>query len=137
MPTSDLKKLFSEVKNIAVWGMSRAANKPSHTVPRYMLEQGYKIIPINPYADEILGQKAYKSLLDVPDRIDLVNVFRLSQLVPPVVDEALERRAQRGDIDWIWLQLGISNEESRLKAESAGVKFLQNRCIYVDHMQVM
>lgn len=137
MKSTEYPALFADVKTIAVHGMSRAANKPSHTVPLYMHEQGYKLFPINPYADEILGLKVYRNLLDIPERIDLLNVFRPSHQVKAVVEEALERRRLRGDIDTIWLQLGIMNDEARDMAEAAGIAFVQNRCIYVEHLHAV
>ena len=129
----NIRSILENSTTIAVYGMSRDAWKPAHTVPGYMLNQGYIVIPVNPYADRIFGRKSYPDLKSVPDHIDLLNVFRPSGKVLPVVEEAVERRRERGDIHAIWLQLGIVNEEARALAQDAGILFVQNRCIYVDH----
>jgi len=113
--------------------MSRDAWKPAHTVPGYMLNQGYIVVPINPFADKIFGRVCYPDIKSVPRDIDILNVFRPSQQVVPIVEEAVERRKERGDIGVIWLQLGIINNEAKQLAEDAGIVFVQNRCIYVDH----
>lgn len=131
-----LRSIFTRYNTIAVCGMSRSEHKSAHSVPRYMMQQGYKIIPVNPFAETILGLSVYPTLADVPDHIDIVNVFRPSAGALDIVKEAIDRRRQKGDIDVVWLQLGIHNDEARQLAEAEGITFIQNRCIYVDHSRL-
>ncbi|MEM3103842.1 MAG: CoA-binding protein, partial [Candidatus Nitrosocaldus sp.] len=121
----EIKSILS-LKNIAVVGISRDPNKDAHIVPRYLMESGYNIIPVNPLADEILGRKVYKSLKDVPDdvRIDVVDVFRPSDQVLPIVKEAIEKGVKA-----VWLQLGIYNREAVEEARRHGIKVVYNRCM--------
>ncbi|MEO9365286.1 MULTISPECIES: CoA-binding protein [Candidatus Nitrosocaldus] len=128
----EIKSILS-LKNIAVVGISRDPNKDAHIVPRYLMENGYNIIPVNPSADQILGRKAYKSLKDVPDdvRIDLVDVFRPSDQVLPIVKEAIEKGVKA-----IWLQLGIYNREAVEEARRHGIKVVYNRCMMQEHKRL-
>ena len=103
-------------KTIAVVGLSGNPARDSHRVSKYMQSQGYRIIPVNPMIDEALGEKSYPDLKSVPVPIDMVDVFRRSELVPSVVDEAIEV-----GVKYIWMQDGVINEESRAKAEAAGI----------------
>ena len=103
-------------KTIAVVGLSDNPDRDSHRVSKYMQSQGYRIIPVNPMIEEVLGEKSYPDLKSVPETIDMVGVFRRSELVPPVVDEAIEV-----GVKYIWLQDGVINEESKAKAEAAGM----------------
>jgi hypothetical protein len=91
------------------------------------------VIPVNPFADEILGEPAYDSLADVPDRVDLVNVFRPPAAVPDVIDQVLDRLDRVGDVEAVWLQLGINHDEAAERAERAGLEVVQDRCIKVEH----
>ena len=111
--------------------------KPAHSVPVYMLYHDYDVIPVNPEADEILGRKCYASLSDVPGDIGILNVFRPSDQVVPVVEEALQRRKERGDVHVIWLQKGIRNARARAMAEEAGVVYVEDRCVMVEHMRMV
>lgn len=124
-------KMLRETNVIATVGFSTKPHKPSHYVPRYMIEQGYKVIPVHPKADEILGEKAYPTLLDVPEEVDMVQLFRPSSQVPPHVDEAIEINA-----DFIWMQLGISHKEAAAKARQAGLEVVQDRCLMVEHRRL-
>lgn len=126
-------EIFENCKNIAVVGMSRFLDKAAHTVPAYMKKQGFDIFPVNPDAETILKLKCYSRLGDVPDPIDMVNVFRPSEQALEVVKEAVERKRARGDIKVIWLQLGIINDEAKALAEAEGIFFIQDKCIYVEH----
>ena len=103
-------------KTIAVVGLSDNPDRDSYRVSKYMQSQGYRIIPVNPMIDEALGEKSYPDLKSVPVPIDMVDVFRRSELVPPVVDEAIEV-----GVKYIWMQDGVINEESKTKAEAAGI----------------
>ena len=117
-------------KNIAVVGLSSKPERPSYGVAAYMQRHGYNIIPVNPTETEVLGQKCYPTLADIPAdiEIDVVDVFRKSDQTPPVVDEAIARGAKA-----VWLQLGIANDEARQKAEAAGLLYVENKCIKIEH----
>ena len=121
-------KMLQGTEVIATVGFSTKPHKPSHYVPRYLMEQGYKVIPVHPEADDILGEKAYPTLKEVPDEVDLVQLFRPSAEVPPHVEEAIEVGA-----DFIWMQLGIRNKEAAARAREAGLEVIQDRCLMVDH----
>ncbi len=103
-------------KTIAVVGLSDNPDRDSYQVSRYMQNHGYRIIPVNPMIEETLGEKSYPDLKSVPESIDMVNLFRRSELVPPVVDEAIEV-----GVKYIWMQDGVINPESAAKAEAAGI----------------
>ncbi|MFY3742022.1 MAG: hypothetical protein HMLIMOIP_002484 [Candidatus Nitrosomirales archaeon] len=124
---AEIKQILS-MKNVAVVGMSKDPNKDAHHVPKYLIENGYNVIPVNPTAEEILGRKCYKSLLDVPDKIDIVDVFRPSEHVPPVVKDAITK-----GVKVVWMQLGISNNEAAQEASKHGIKVVYNRCMLVEH----
>ncbi len=129
-------KIFSDYKNIAVVGMSSDETKPSNRVPKYLMQQGYKIIPVNPTKEEIMGLKSYKSLLEVPDAIDVVDVFRRPEQALDVVKEAVERKKQRKDVKVIWLQEGIVNDQAKKIAEDAGILFIQDKCMFKEHLRI-
>ena len=108
-------------KTIAVVGLSADPDRISFRVTRYMQEQGYRIIPVNPMIEEVLGEKSYPDLRSVPEPIDMVNIFRRSELVPPVVDQAIEI-----GVKYIWMQDGVVNPESAAKAEAAGIPVIMD-----------
>ena len=108
-------------KTIAVVGLSGDPDRISFRVTRYMQEQGYRIIPVNPMIEEVLGEKSYPDLKSVPESIDMVNIFRRSELVAPVVDQAIESGAK-----YIWMQDGVINPESAAKAEAAGIPVIMD-----------
>ena len=108
-------------KTIAVVGLSGDPDRISFRVTRYMQEQGYRIIPVNPMVQEVLGEKSYPDLRSVPEPIDMVNVFRRSELVPPVVDQAIEV-----GVKYIWMQDGVINPDSAAKAEAAGIPVIMD-----------
>ena len=108
-------------KTIAVVGLSGDPDRISFRVTRYMQEQGYRIIPVNPMVEEVLGEKSYPDLKSVPERIDMVNIFRRSELVPPVVDQAIEI-----GVKYIWMQDGVINPDSAAKAEAAGIPVIMD-----------
>ena len=127
--TDAIEAYLDEIKTIAIVGISRNRHKDSHFVGRYLKKAGYTIIPVNPGADEILGEKAYSDLVSIPDKIDAVDVFIKPEHVPQVVDQALQIKPKV-----IWLQLGTGDHPEEVKkAEQAGVKMVQNRCMKVDH----
>jgi predicted CoA-binding protein len=125
---SDIRKIL-EQKNIAVVGMSKNEGKPAHFVPKYLIEHGYNVIPVNPTITEVLGRKSYPSIADIPDNVDVVDVFRRSEDVPPVVNDAINKKG----IKVIWMQSGIYNEEAERKAKENGIDVVFNRCIMVEH----
>lgn len=118
-----------QLETIAVVGCSTSPGKAAHDVPKYLLDHGYNVIPINPFADEIFGREAYDSLADIPEDIDIVDVFRPSEEAPEIVDAALER----DDAPVIWFQLGIRHDEAAERAENAGRRVVQDKCIKVEH----
>lgn len=135
MPVTDDDELRSilEYDRIAVVGCSRTPGKDAHEIPRYLDRHGYDIVPVNPFADEILGKKAYDSLSAVPDGIDVVEVFRPSEEVSGIVDAALER----DDVNVIWLQLGIHDDDAVVRAEAAGLRVVEDRCMKPEHMRLL
>ena len=124
-----IKEIFESVKTIAVVGLSPNPVKDSHRVAAYLQSVGYKIVPIYPKEDEILGEKVYRSLAEVPFAIDMIDIFRKPAAIPPIVDAAIDR----GDIKVVWLQKGIINNEAAQKAKEVGLQVVQNRCTMVDH----
>ncbi len=127
-----LFKILTEAKTIVVVGASKNPEKDAHKIPKYLQEQGYRIIPVNPTADVILGERAYKSLSDVQEPYDIVDIFRPSEDVPPIVDEAV-----RGPAKVIWMQLGITNDAAARKAEAAGKIVVQNACMMIAHRKLV
>jgi predicted CoA-binding protein len=125
---SDIRKIL-EQKNIAVVGMSKNEGKPAHFVPKYLIEHGYNVIPVNPTITEVLGRKSYPSISDIPDDVDVVDVFRRSEDVPPVVNDAINKKG----IKVIWMQSGIYNEEAERKAKEKGIDVVFNRCMMIEH----
>jgi predicted CoA-binding protein len=115
-------------KRIAVVGMSANPHRPSHYVAEYLLQHGYDITPVNPNETEVLGRKCYPSLLDVPEPLEIVDIFRNAAAVPPIVEQAVERGAKA-----IWMQLGVIHEEAARHAHEAGLAVVMDRCIMVDH----
>ena len=124
----DLKKILTENKTIAVVGLSPKDSRPSYGVSLYMQNAGYKIVPVRPGIDNILGEKAYPSLSDIPFPVDIVDVFRKSEAVPPIAREAVNIGAKV-----LWLQEGVSNEEAEKEAADAGLAVVSNRCILKVH----
>lgn len=129
----EIIKYFNETKTIAVLGLSPDAAKDSHKVAKYLLEAGYRIIPVYPKEDEILGQKVYRSLLDIDMPVDMAVVFRKPEAVDAVADACIKR----GDIKILWTQIGIVNNEAVQRAKDAGISVVQNRCAMVDHRNYM
>jgi uncharacterized protein len=131
-PDSQIKE-FYQLKNIAVVGVSKNEEKPSHQVPKYLIEHGYNVIPVNPTVTEVLGRKAYPSITDIKERIDVVDVFRKSEDIPAVVDDALKKK---DGIKVFWMQLGIYNEDAERKAKENGIDVVYNRCIMEEHKRL-
>ncbi len=121
-------EILKKYKTIAVVGLSSNPMRTSHGVAEYMQGAGYRIIPVNPNETEVLGEKSYPRLEDVPEKIEIVNVFRRAEKVPPVVESAI-----RIDARAVWMQLGIENEEAAEKARAAGLVAVEDACILVEH----
>ena len=129
LPQSDpIRDLLARTKTIAVVGLSDSPLRPSHGVSAYMQAQGYKIVPVNPTIAEALGEMAYPSLLDVPGKIDLVNIFRQPEFVDEVVDQAIQLK-----IPAVWMQEEVINEAAAAKARKAGLFVVMDRCILKEH----
>ena len=124
-----IRQLLAEARTIAVVGLSNDTGRSSYSIARYLQQVGYRIIPVNPTVDEVLGEQAYPDLLSVPESIDVVNIFRRSQYVPPHVDEAINR----GDVKLIWMQVGVQHEAAARRAQEAGITVVMNRCLAVEH----
>ena len=125
----EIKEYLQKYKNIAIVGASPNPAKDSHKVTKYMIDAGYNVFPIYPKEDEILGQKVYRSLKDIPEKIDIVVVFRKPEAVNAIADACIER----GDVNLLWTQLGIVNNEAAKKAKEHGIDVVQNLCIKVEH----
>lgn len=122
-----------DMDRVAVVGCSTTPGKAAHDIPNYLLDQGYDVVPVNPFADEIFGREAYDSLADVPGEVDIVDVFRPSEEVADIVAAALDR----DDDAVIWLQLGIHDDEAVERAEDAGRRVVQDRCMKPTHQQLL
>jgi len=124
-PIGDLLK---KAKTIAVVGLSNKPLRPSHGVSLYMQQQGYRIIPVNPNIQTVLGEKAYPSLKDVPDKVDIVNIFRRSEFVPEIVEQAMALK-----VPAVWMQEEVIHEQAAEKARQAGIFVVMDRCILKEH----
>jgi predicted CoA-binding protein len=124
---------FYNLKNIAVVGMSTNQEKPSHYVSKYLIQQGYNIIPVNPTIDEILNKKCYKMVSQIAEEVDIVDVFRKSEDVMPVVEDVIKKKG----VKLIWLQKGIFSPEAEELARKNGIDFIYNRCMLEEHQRLM
>jgi predicted CoA-binding protein len=122
----------TQPRTIAVIGLSDNPGKPSNYVPTYMQQHGYRILPVNPLVESVLGEKSYASLADLPIKPDVVNVFRLPKFIPAIVDEMLTLGFKN-----IWVQQGIINLEAATRAEAGGIQVVMDRCIMVEHQHVI
>ncbi|GAA0371128.1 CoA-binding protein [Bacillus horti] len=126
----EIKQLLKDAKRIAVVGLSDKPHRTSYKIAEYLQQQGYTIVPVNPTVAEVLGEKAYPSILDIEGDIDIVNVFRRSEETVEPAKQAAEKGAKA-----LWLQLGIENEEAYQIASEAGLQVVMNRCILVEHQK--
>jgi uncharacterized protein len=126
------ENLLRSAKTIAVVGLSSRRSRPSYGVSEYMQSAGYRIIPVNPNESEVLGEKAYPTLDDVPEHIDIVDIFRRSELVPEVVDAAI-RVGARG----VWMQEGVIHEDAAQLARAAGLEVVMDHCILKEHRKML
>jgi predicted CoA-binding protein len=134
---NEIKEALTKYKTVAVVGLSREPDKASYKVSAYLKKHGFRIIPVNPFADEILGEKSYKSLLDIPSEIqktiEIVDVFRPSKDVPPIVEQAINLKETYGKPYVVWMQLGIVNEQAAEMAKKAGLTVVMDKCMMVEH----
>lgn len=127
----NIAELLRTGRTIAVVGLSNRRSRPSYSVSEYMQAQGYKIIPVNPFVTEVLGEKAYPRIEDVPEHVDIVDIFRRSEFVPDIVESAI--RVSAGAI---WMQEGVIHEEAAKRAREAGLMVVMDRCILKEHRRV-
>jgi uncharacterized protein len=123
-----LRRILREARTIAVVGLSADWYRPSYFAAKYMQEHGYRVIPVNPKYPEILGEKCYRSLRDVPEKVDMVDIFRKTDDVMPIADEAIAIGAKV-----LWQQLGVKNEAAAAKARAAGLEAVMDRCVKIEH----
>ena len=130
--SDDEIKKFYTLKNIAVVGMSKSEDKAGHYVPKYLIDHGYNVIPVNPTANEILGRKSYPTVSSIPDRIEIVDIFRRSEDVPSVVEDTLKKEG----IKVIWMQEGIYSKEAEKMAKEKNISAVYNRCMMAEHRRL-
>ena len=129
MDDSDkLRRILKGSRTIAVVGLSAQWHRPSYFAAKYMQEHGYRVIPVNPGYAEILGEKCYKRLADIPESVDVVDCFRRSAEIPALAEEAVAIGAKV-----LWMQLGVENAAARALAEAAGLEVVENRCVKIEH----
>jgi len=129
----EMREIFNTVKTIAILGLSPDESKASNMVAKYLQNAGYKIVPVYPKEETILGEKVYRSLAEIPFKVDMVDIFRKPNAFDAIVDACIER----GDIDVFWGQLGLVNNEAAQKAKDAGMKVVQNYCTKLEHKALM
>ena len=130
-PDDRIREILKTYKNVAVVGLSSNEIRPSYSVSRYLQKRGYKIIPVNPKETEILGEKVYPHLSDIPEKVDIVDVFRRPEFVPPIVDEAVKIGAKV-----IWLQEGVVNHPAAIQASQQGVLVIMDKCMLKEHRKL-
>lgn len=123
-----VRRILARSKTIAVVGLSAQWHRPSYFAAKYMQEHGYRVIPVNPMYESILGEKSYQRLADIPEKIDIVDCFRRSAEIPAIARDAIAIGAKV-----LWMQLGVENAEARRKAEAAGLEVVENRCVKIEH----
>ncbi|SFM79118.1 CoA-binding protein [Thermodesulforhabdus norvegica] len=131
-PDDEIVEILKTARTVAVVGLSDKPDRDSYRVAKYLKEHGYKIIPVNPRCSEILGEKCYPDLSSVPEKIDVVDIFRKPEAVPPIVDEAIKVGAGT-----VWMQLGIAHNEAAEKARKAGLRVVMSRCIKIEHSRLL
>ena len=140
MSQNDIKEILTKYKTVAVIGLSREPGKDSHRVSAYLKKHGFRIVPVNPFADEVLGEKSYKSLLDIPPEvqktIEVIEIFRPSKDVPPIVEQAIKLKAMYGKPHVVWMQIGIVNEQAAETAKKDGLTVVTNKCMMIEHSRL-
>jgi uncharacterized protein len=129
--TETIRKILKEARTIAVVGLSTNPARPSHGVAQYLMRQGYRVIPVNPAYGEVLGEKCYASLRDIPESVDVVDCFRKPTELMPIVEDAIAIGAKA-----LWMQLGVINEAAAAKARAAGMQVVMDHCIKIEHMRL-
>jgi len=133
---NEIIEILTKYKTVAVVGLSREPDKDSYRVSAYLKKHGFRIVPVNPFADEVLGEKSYKSLLDIPAEIqksiEIVDVFRPAKDVPPIVEQAIKLKEMHGKPYVVWMQLGIVNERAAETAKKAGLVVVMDKCMMVE-----
>ncbi|MCJ7761831.1 CoA-binding protein [Candidatus Bathyarchaeota archaeon] len=141
MSQNEIKRILTKSKTIAVVGLSREPDKDSYRVSAYLKKQGFRIVPVNPFADEILGEKSYKSLLEIPVEIqktlDVVDVFRPAKDVPAIVEQAVKLKAIHGKPRVVWMQLGIVNAQAAETAKKAGLTVVMDKCMMAEYQRLV
>ena len=132
MNDDDLKRILKATHTIATVGLSSNPTKDSYSVAAYLISQGYRVIPVNPAATEILGEKVYPDLLAIPEKVDVVQIFRPSGDVPPIVEQAIQIGAKV-----VWMQVGISHPEAARTAERSGLQVVMNLCMRATHIRLI
>lgn len=130
-PIEKIRSIFRQTTSVAVVGLSPKADRPSNRVALYLKQAGFQIVPVNPGQSSVLGEPCYPDLQSIPHHVDVVDIFRRSELVLPIVEEAIAIGAKT-----VWLQQGIVNQEAAQLAEQAGLAVIMDRCIKVDHQQI-
>jgi predicted CoA-binding protein len=140
MSKNRIEEILTKYKTVVVIGLSRDPSKDSHSVAAYLQTQGYKIIPVNPTTKEVLGEKSYKTLMDIPlqiqKTIEIVDIFRPSEDVPAIVEQAIKLKERNDKPYVIWMQLGIINEQAAATARAAGLEVVMNRCMRQEHKKL-
>jgi uncharacterized protein len=131
-PERTIEQILKESKTIAVVGLSANPGRDSHQVASYLKRNGYIIYPVNPNYEQVLGSRCYTNLSDIPDAIDIIDIFRRPEHIPPIAEESVKIGAKV-----IWMQLGIRNEEAAETARRAGLQVIMDRCIKVEHMRLL
>ncbi|MGR8921659.1 MAG: CoA-binding protein, partial [Gammaproteobacteria bacterium] len=126
-----LRRILTETKTIAVVGLSRNWHRPSHFAAKYMQDHGYRIIPVNPAYEEVLGERCYPSLAAVEEPVDMVDCFRRAEDLPPILEDAIAIRAR-----FLWLQLGVINVDVARAAVAAGMEVIMDRCVKIEHARL-
>jgi uncharacterized protein len=136
-----IKNILQRYDVIAVVGLSKDPEKNSYKVSNYLQQQGFLIIPVNPFVDEVLGEKCFKSLLDIPVEIlktlDIVDIFRKAEDVPPIVEQAIELKTKFGRPFVVWMQQGIVNEQTAEAARHAGLVVIMDKCLMIEHQRLV
>jgi len=132
LPDEEVVELLKSAKTVAVVGISHKEDRDSYKVAKYLKEHGYKIIPVNPKYKEVLGEPCYPDLKSVPEKIDVVDIFRNIDAIPGIVDEAIAVGAGA-----VWMQLGLAHNESAEKARQAGLKVVMNKCMKIEHHRLL
>ena len=123
-----LRRILRDNRTVAVVGLSANWYRPSYFAAKYLQEHGYRVIPVNPAYDSVLGEKCYKSLRDIPDKVDIVDCFRRSEEIPAIAEEAIAIGAKV-----LWMQLGVTSEAARRRAQAAGLEVVEDRCVKIEH----